>query len=279
MENQTNQTKQNDRFQKINNLILSNEEFLVVANGDDFDSVASATGLSLLLKSLGKKVTLYSPKSIKAGDFSSLKGMDQFSPKLETNTNKLSISLNCPLSQIERVASNDEGEKLNLVVEFKEGTKAIDPSQVKVNRSGPSYQAGFIFDTQLENEAEIVKQGQWVWLSKTGLVKPWAHVSLVEKKATLSESTISAVSRGGFEIPEAAVDNFYWGIKMGTDNFEKADSIALETAAYCLRIKEAIEKRKTQPRKEEQPPIETIEKKEGNLQTPPIFTGATTPKV
>jgi len=274
-----NQTKRDDRFQKINNLILSNEEFLVVANGDDFDSVAAATGLSLLLESLGKKVILYSPNSIKMASFSPLKGIDQFIPKLESNTNKLSISLNCPLDQIERVASNDEGEKLNLVVEFKEGVKAIDPSQVKVSRSGPTYQAGFIFDSQLENESEIVKRGQWVWISKNGLQKPWAYVGLVEKKATLCESIISAISRGGFEIPQSTAENFYLGIKKGTNNFEEADSIALETAAYCLRVKETIKKQNNQPRKEEQPPIETIEKKEGTLQKPPIFTGATTPKV
>ena len=274
-----NQTKQDDRFQKINNLILSNEEFLVVANTDDFDSVAAATGLSLLLQSLGKKVTLYSPKPVKTEGLSFLKGVDQFSSELKANGNKLSITFGCPLDQIERVASNDEGEKLNLVVEFKEGVQAVDPSQVKVSSSGPTYQAGFIFDSQLENESEIVKQGQWVWISKSGLQKPWAYVSLIEKKATLSESVISVISRGGFEIPEATAENFYWGIKRGTNNFESADSIALETAAYCLRVKEAIERRKAQPGKQEQPPIETVEKKEESLEKPPIFTGATTPKV
>jgi len=252
---------------------------LVVANGGDFDSVAAASGLSLLLQFLGKKAALYSSKPIKSEDFAPLRGVDQFSSNLKGNSNKLSISFDCPLDQIERVTSNDEGERLNLVVEFKKGVKAIDPSRVKVNPSGPTYQAGFIFDSQLENETEIVKEGQWVWVSRAGPSKPWAHVNLVEKKATLSESIVSVVSRGGFEIPQAAVENFYWGIRRGTNNFETADSIALETAAYCLRIKEAIEKKKAQSGRAGETPIEMVEKKEGSLGKPPIFTGATTPKV
>ena len=93
------------------------------------------------------------------------------------------------------------------------------------------------------------------------------------------------ISHAGFKLTPEAASNLFLGIKKGTDNFERADSIALETAAYCLRIKEETEKKAVKPEEKAVPqtPLEAVEKKEGGApsawQKPPIFTGATTPKV
>jgi len=279
------QTKRDERTRKISSIILNSDDFLVIADAGNFDSVAAASGLALLLKSLNKKVVLYSPQPINKREFSELSGIEDFVAQIDTNGRKLLINFNCPLDDIERVSSSDEGKRLNLIVEFKDGAEVIDPSQVMIKRARPLYSAGFAFAVDLPQEKELTKQGHWVWLSQQGMQKPWAEVNVIEKQGTLSESITSIISRINLVIPREAARNFYLGIKKGTAGFEKADSIALETAAYCLRIEEAAEKKapfQTKPTvveaKESRPP-EGGQSAVGEWQRPPIFTGTTTPKV
>lgn len=277
--------KEDDRIQRVNSLILNSDEFLVVVDGGSFDSLAAGSALVVLLKSLDKKVTFYSPNPAEPANLSLLKGAEGLVSQLEDQSNKLLISFDCPLENIEKVSSGDEGEKLNLTVEFRNGSKAIDPSKVEVRAGGKTYPAGFIIGCNLDNENQLTGKGRWAWISQTGAVKPWAEVNLIERKATLSESVTSLVSGGSFEIPLEAALNLYWGIKKGTNDFETADSIALQTAAYCLQVKEAAEKKGAQPEGvASQTSPEGIEAKEGGAapsewQRPPIFTGKTTPKV
>ncbi|MBU2592286.1 MAG: hypothetical protein ABH867_01005 [Patescibacteria group bacterium] len=280
------QTQKDDRYQKLSSIILNNDRFLVAADGSSFDAIAAASGLALMLRSLEKEVILYSPQAVRGESFGSLVGLEGFRQEIGGNSNKLLMTFDCPLDAIEKVSSNDEGEKLNLVVEFKEDVAAIDPSKVKISQAGPVFGAGFVINCRLPNEDQLVRKGQWVWLTQNGPNKPWAEVSLVEKKATFSESMASVLSRTNLGIPPEAAFNFYLGLKKGTADFSEADSIALETAAYCLRIKEDMEKGGVKQQKEvvgDQPPIDQIETKEtktlDDWQKPPIFTGATTPKV
>jgi len=290
--------KKDDRFQQINRIILNNESFLLAAREDDYDSLAAASALALVLKSLGKKVCLYAPKPIKIDERNSLYGMEEFKQELSLDGNKLLIKLNYPLDEVERVTSDDQGKNLTLVVELRPGKRA-DPEKVAVVSAGPEFQAGFVFDSLLDREEEWFRQGHWVWISRRGINKAWAEVSFVDKKATLSELTTSFITHGGFNLTPKAAVNLYLGIKKGTREFQEADSIALETAAYCLRIKEKEEKQLAQPegapreKTAPQTPLEAVEKKEsppvggpeggqsapGAWQKPPIFTGATTPKV
>lgn len=296
-----NQTPQPDnRFQKVTSVILNNDRFLVAVDGKNFDSVAAASGLALMLKSLGKQIVLYSPQPIKKEDFAPLSGLDDFVQKIEGSGNKLLMTFDCPLDSIEKVSSNDESEKLNLVVEFKDGVAPVDPGQVKIKQANPTFSAGFAINCPLPDEEELIKKGQWVWMAQGGGPRAWAQVSLVEKKATFSESMASMLSRTNLKMPIETAKNLYFGLKKGTNNFSMADSIALETAAYCLRVKEDLEKISVaqppasgmiQPPTEQpvnkvpmdQPPIDKVESKEGgssgSWQKPPIFTGATTPKV
>ena len=295
MEKQT-KDNQNDRFQKANSIILNNDHFLIAVDGNNFDSLNAGAGLALLLTSMDKQVALYSPVPAREEYLSSIQGLENLTTKLDSTGSKLTISFNYPLEKIERVSSSDENDKLKLVVEFKEDAEPADPSQVGVERSGPEFKAGFVIGTDLgEKGRDLFKQGRWVWIAKAGSVKDWAEVNLIEPKASLSESTISLVSRGNFDIPDSAAGNFYTGIKVATNNFSQADSIALETAAYCLRIKESRDGSQ-KPGKKIVQPDETVdqeqkdvkikpqatEAKEGslsNLKKPPIFTGTTTPKV
>ncbi len=302
MNNQT-KPKSDDRFQRTNSIVLNNDKFLIAVGGQDFDSVAAGAGLALLLESIGKEVDLYSPNEISGGNYQSLNGLKKFVNKLEGGDKRLEIVFNCPFDAIERVSSNEEGERLSLSVNFKEDAQEISPADVEIKRPDPAYPAGFILDANLSNEISLTSQGQWVWLSRGGGKKSWADVNVVESKATLSESLIALVSRGDFQIPVKAAENFYLGIKQGTNNFESADSIALETAAYCLRIKEKQQGKPagSQPKaqkpvasqpasQEDAPSVEEVESKEAaspegkegksmsEWKKPPIFTGATTPK-
>jgi len=281
------------RFQQVAKIIIDNEQFLIVADGQRYDAVAAASALTLLLTSLQKKVVLYSPTPLKTKEFNSLQGLDQFQTELAPERNKILIDLNYPVDQVERVSSREEGNKLTLVVEFQSGATAINPDQIKIRPAKPEFQAGFILDCLPDSITEIVNQGSWVWLSTSDQTQPWAQVAFNNKKASLSELTTTMIAHAGFQWPVSAAENLYQGIKQATDNFEKVDSIALETAAYCLKIKEGgqstgISAGPVKPTGEGETPIEAVEKKEGQApeggmaaggwQKPPIFTGATTPK-
>jgi len=278
MENQTNNSQ--DRFQKVNAIILDNEQFFIAVDGNSFDAVAAGSALRLMLESLGKKVALYSPVPIDPQKFSDLVGKEGFEDKVMGDSKKLLISFNCPLDAIEKVSSNDEGEKLSLTVEFKNGTQSVDPADVEVKSAGPEFSAGFIIGVNLAN-SPMVKKGSWIWLAKTGEKQPWAEISFVDNKASYSESIASMLSRTKLSIPVPAAQNLYLGIKVDTNAFADADSIALETAAFCLRIKEEAGA-KPGPVPIDSPLIQEVENKEGkpvDKANAPIFAGTSASKI
>jgi len=267
-----NQTKLGDRFQKINSIILDNDQFFIATDGSNFDSIAAASALRLMLESLGKKVVLYSPILINKENLVGLAGIDGFDNRIIGDSKKLLISFDYPLDAIEKVSSNDEAEKLSLTVEFKNSTQVIDPAKVKISSFGPEFKAGFIIGVNLGNN-QITRTGSWVYFAKTEQKQAWAAVNFIDTKASFSESVASMLSRTKLSIPLPSAQNLYLGIKSDTDNFSKADSIALETAAYCLRIKEDAG---VKPAKTEQTPIVQVENKEGGSlpsASQPVFTG------
>ncbi len=292
---------QKQRFQRLSQIVLNQEQFLVVVNGQDYDSVAAGTALTLLLESLQKKVILYSPNSVKSKEVEALQGWDRIKTQLIENSNKLLIALDCPVDQIEKVSSQDDQGKLTLVVEFQSPDQVIDAQKIKIQAANPEFQAGFIIDASFEEGQNLV-QGPLVWVSRSGTKPNWAEVSFSDQKASLSELTTTMMAHAGFQWPGSAAKNLYQGIKKTTNNFESADSIALETAAYCLKIIEkeaqgggtmpqAVSPQAAAPAPGvPQISPEAVEQKEGvspeggakttpGWQKPPIFTGATTPKV
>jgi len=278
MENQTN--KAQDRFQQVNTIILDNDQLFIAVDGNNFDAVAAGSALRLMLESLGKKVILYSPTPVDPQKFPDLTGTSGFGSKITGDSKKLLISFNCPLDAIEKVSSNDEGQKLSLTVEFKDGTQNINPADVEVKSAGPEFSAGFIIGVNLADNP-MVKKGSWVWLAKTGEKQPWAKANFVDNKASYSESVASMLSRTKLTIPVPAAWNLYLGIKFDTNAFADADSIALETAAYCLRIKEDANI-KPEPASLENVPAQAIENKEGKSATTanqPIFSTPSTSKI
>ncbi|MFH1561233.1 MAG: hypothetical protein ABID04_01475 [Patescibacteria group bacterium] len=301
----------NNRYLLAKDIILANTDFLIIANGQDFDSLAAATGFLITLESIGKSGMVYAPGFVNSGKFSGLNGLGKISDQLNTEENRLTIGFDYPLEHIEKVASDDAGDKLSLIVELKDGAPNISPQQVSIRPPAKSFRAGFVFD-QLLPDQSLFSQGDWVWFSRNPQPQAWAKVSIAEPKASLSESIVGVSSQGGIMIPTLAAENFYAGIRYATSDFSQADSVALETAAYCLKIKERsnpanmvqpampdqmmggqmpasfqapLDQGFTQPvSTSDVGPIETVEAKEsgvvdGNLNRPSIFTGKTTPKV
>ena len=92
--------KKDDRFQKVGNIILNNESFLLVANPESFDSLAAASAVAQLLKSLKKSYTLFAPGQVDTNKFDSLIGLGEFVSDLGFEDNKLVIDLDYPLEKI-----------------------------------------------------------------------------------------------------------------------------------------------------------------------------------
>ena len=73
--------KTNDKFNKVNSLIINNDRFLIAVDGADVDAVAAGLGLVQLLKTMDKEVVLFSPVEISAGIWSVLDGQENFALK------------------------------------------------------------------------------------------------------------------------------------------------------------------------------------------------------
>ena len=125
----------------------------------NFDQVAASLALYLSLTKAGKNVNVISPEPMRV-EFSHLVGVDKISDKLMGGD--LVITLDYPITNIDKVSYNDDGGKLNLVVKVKPGSKPITQKQTLFNSSGSSaYDLIFLVGVnRSEDLGQILKGNQ-----------------------------------------------------------------------------------------------------------------------
>lgn len=205
-----------------------------------FDQVAACLALKLSLEKKGKTVSVISPSPMVV-EYSQLVGLDMVREKSETG-NDLVVSFNYPLDQIEKVSYNDDGGKLNLVIQVKEGASRVEKTQLTYQ-----YQGGGVslqIAVGIENPGRAGQVGnqinfnEAVNLDNSSGNSRFGRINLVDPEASsCSEIVTAVISVLSLGYDQDIASNLYLGLKEVTNNFssENVGADTFEAAAICLR--------------------------------------------
>lgn len=205
----------------------------------DFDKVAAALALRLALIKQGKAVAVFSPTPMTV-EFNRLVGVETIGENINSGRD-LIISFNYPLEQIEKVSYNDDGGKLNLVVQPKERAPRPEKDQLIF-----SYQGGnkalpiMIGSGNLAIFGKLMDQidlNEAVVISKTNEGISCKLPVIDEETSGFSEVVTGIISGLGWALDQDIANNLYQGLNKATNNFtsEAAGPETFEAIAVCLR--------------------------------------------
>ena len=276
-------------FSQLNSFFNPAVKVVILIGSASLDELTAGVSLALSLEEAGKKVSVFAPQ-LSGTQPGLIKGLE----KVKTNFDQkdLLIFLDYPLSNIEKVSSQEENDCLRLVVKVKPGSGSIQANQVKVVSQNFDYETGVLIgdETLFSGFKQAVSQGKWVWIGRNSERKSWAQISLPVLNSSYSEIIARVVQGLGLPMNRDIAGNLFEGMKMATGSFSNLVSYkTLETAALCFKViegsnQEVDQKLERQAKGEldRRIPLDLLESKEGgpvNLPTPRIFKGATTPRI
>ncbi len=268
------------------------------------DVIAGALGLYLSLSSLGKRVTIASPKQITV-EFNNLIGVNKITPTL--GNKNFVISLDYNEESIEKVSYHIDNGKFNLVIEPRTNAPLISSDKVTYSYAGFSTDLIFVVGVQTleelgsfyENNKAIFADKQVVNIDTRLTNRRFGQVNIIQNASSVSEIIFHLLKELAITLSADAATTLYAGIKDATKNFTTptANADTFEAVAGLLRSgakKEwgrrmdasgvdpsALFSHQRQQQQEERPEVETqssgIENKGG---TPPdwlkpkIFKGS-----
>lgn len=208
-----------------------------------FDQVAAGLALYLSLQKAGRQVMIACPDPMRV-EFSRLVGVDKVADKLTGSD--IAITLNYPIDGIEKVTSNDQDGKLNLVVKLKTGQPPIDFSQVSFSQVGAN--ADLIFTIGLRkfeglgkiyyDNKELFESKPIINIDSNNTNSAYGKLNIIDAEAS-SISEITSFIITGAQLPEDAdiATNLMLGIESATDNLQSITVTAdtFEAAAAALR--------------------------------------------
>jgi hypothetical protein len=205
-----------------------------------FDQVAAALALKLALTKKGKPASVLSASPMIV-EFSHLVGVDTIGEKVG-NGRDLVISFNYPLDQIEKVSYNDEGGRLNLVVQSKEGVPKIEKDQLIFSYQGG--EKGLQVTVGVDNPSRLGQLGNQLDFNRTVNVdnspnnSHYGKINVVDAdSSSCSEMAVALISGLGLPVDQDVANNLYLGLKESTGNFTTGNVGAdtFEAASLCLR--------------------------------------------
>lgn len=230
-------TQIQEQLNSANNILIA------LPKGVNFDTIAGGLALSLTLQKMGKKVSVVCPDSMRV-EFSRLVGVDKITDKPAGSD--LAIVFNYPLDSIEKVTSNDNDGKLNLIVKLKAGQSPIDQSQISFTPAGVSADLIFIIGLHkfeglgkiyFDNK-ELFDQKPIVNLDNNTGNAAYGKINIIDPEA-LSISEMVSFLVHGMQLPIDAdiASNIMLGLETATDNFRSLKTTAdtFEAAAIALR--------------------------------------------
>jgi len=205
-----------------------------------FDQVAAALALKLALVKIDKPTSVSSPSPMIV-EFSHLVGVDTIGKKA-TGGKDLVVTLNYPLDQIEKVSYNDEGGRLNLVIQPKENAPRVEKDQLSF-----TYQGGgkdLQITVGVDNPSRLSQLGGQVDFKKTINLdnspnnSQYGQLNLADTNASsCSEIAVALISGLGLPTDPDIANNLYLGLKEATRNFstDNVGADTFEAASICLR--------------------------------------------
>jgi len=225
----------NYQTQEIKNLLTNSKTALVVVPQLTIDSLGSALALALLLKKSNIETKVFCPTKTDA-NYSKLSGLDLIT---EThNENDLVVTLDYPLTQIEKVSYNQDNGKLNLVVQTKDGSPKVAENQIVITNQSVSADINFILgdESLLGANANIVTKGNWINISSVSIQKSWAKVNLIDQDAPYAEILTFLLPMLGLELNLEAAKNLLIALRVATQSFSiNVSPETFEAGANCLR--------------------------------------------
>lgn len=224
---------------------LSSARNLLIAfpQNTNFDQVAASLALYLSLRKAGKNVNIVSPELMRV-EFSHLVGVDRVTDKITGGD--FVITLDYPITNIDKVSYNDEGGKLNLVVKVKPGSKPITREQAIFDSSGSSsYDLVFLIGVNqpedlghlLRGNQDLLKENQVVSINN-GASNVGTLNFLNPQASACSEIVASMIKTLALPVDEDIGSNLLLGLKKATENFQnpKVNPDTFEAAAFALRL-------------------------------------------
>lgn len=286
-------------FSQLESLLTPASQVLILIGADNIDHLTAGISLGLSLEKSSKQVSIFAPHIPETGA-SAISGLE----KVRTGFGQkdLFILFDYPLDGIEKVSSQEENNRLKLVVKMKPEVAPIKTDQVKVVSQNFDYDVGLVIGDEsfFPGFSQLASRTKWIWLGKDNQLKSWAQISLTDPGSSFSEMAARIIQSLGLPMDQGIAGNLYQGIKKTTGSFENLSSYkTLEAAALCYKVFQGNklggafqessreeEKREIKPEIKEptipEIPIGEVENKEGgagSLPTPRIFKGATTPRV
>jgi len=207
------------------------------------DTVAAGTSLYLSLLKIGKTVALICSSAVD----SELTGADKIQNSLSVNGDSLVISFPYSDGAIDKVDYNIQANNFNLIICPRPGQPKLDPSQVKYNYTGGSFDFIITLDApNLNSLGEIYQNNQTQFQGKD-IINIDRHltngyfgsVNLVNKTvSSISELIFKVIQTLRLEIDKDIATNLYAGIAVSTNNFisYSVNANTFETVAHLLRL-------------------------------------------
>jgi nanoRNase/pAp phosphatase (c-di-AMP/oligoRNAs hydrolase) len=230
----------NYRVAEIKNLMVSAKTALVVVPHLTIDSLASGLALALSLKKNNIDTKVFCPQKPDA-NYSKLSGLELVSDNF--NQNDLVVTLDYPVDQIETVNYNQDNGKLNLVIQTKPGSAKITQNQILVTNQTGIADINFILgdESLLADKANLVNSGNWIQISPTNNIKPWAKASLVDQDAPYSEIFTFLLPMIGLNLDADSAKDLLIGLRVATQSFSiNVSPETFEAGAVCLRATQPL---------------------------------------
>jgi nanoRNase/pAp phosphatase (c-di-AMP/oligoRNAs hydrolase) len=231
----------NYNVSEIKNLLSTAKTALIAVPQLTIDSVAAALALALSLKKSNIETKVFCPTKPDA-NYSKLSGLELLVNTF--NQNDLIITLDYPLTQIEKVNYNQDNGKLNLIVQTKEGAPKVAENQIAITSQSTTCDINFILgeETQLGAAANMVNSGNWVQISPNDNIKAWAKANIVDQDAPFCEIFSFLIPMIGLNLNVDSAKNLLIGLRVATQSFSiNVSPETFEAGAVCLKATQPVE--------------------------------------
>lgn len=231
----SNQNMKNYQAGDIKNMLDTAKSVQIVIPQTTIDSVGAGLAFAWGLKKKGVNVSVFTTQNTD-NNYSKLSGLDMLTTQL--NKNDLTISIEHPVDQIERVSYNDDGGKLNLVVQTKPGSSQIQNDKISINNGGINADVSILLgdENSLGANADIVKRGNWVVISDKQVSPSWAKSVIIDPSAPFSEILTFLLPMVGLNLDMDMGKNLLIGLRVATQSFSvNVSPESFEAGAICLK--------------------------------------------
>lgn len=229
-------------FSEIQGKITNAQKVLIaLPSNPRYDQTAGGLALFLLLTQAGKAVSVICPSAMTV-EFNNLVGVDKISPKAKGTD--LVVSFNYSMDNVEKISYNDDGGKLNLVIQPKGGAPAINEKSVNLSYAGVG--ADLLITVGIKNISQLDQSG-------LGSISPesiinidnwsdnmnFAIVNVIDVDASSISEIVLGLSGGlGLSLDIDVAQNLLNGLWQATQGLKKPDlgPDTYEAVAACLRL-------------------------------------------